>query len=382
MTIRRFFTFYLGLGLLSMVLFSCSKNMSSDTPLNPVYYPSIIISSDNQFVYSFDLTTGVKHWEYNVNDDVFASPLLYNGMVYIPALNGIVYKLDARSGKLVSKFILNNGAYQLMATPIAFNNLLFFGATNDSMYAVDTATNSIKWRFGTGNKIVSSPTISNGKLVFASYDGNVYCLDATSGLSVWTYTTANTDSFYSSPAVNGSFVFIGGLNKTMYELHMSDGSLVWKMSTQGSIQSSPTIFGGHCIFGCNDYRVYCLDSIKGKIIWADSTSDRVISSPVPDINNQTIVIGSDDGHVYSLNILNGTTKWSFTSPLNYMFESSPIVYNGIVYAGGFDKYLYALDPATGNIKWKQNINGVIRCSPVIDDLGTGSTNSGISGFTN
>ncbi len=168
----------------------------------------------------------------------------------------------------------------------------------------------------------------------------------------------------------------------MYELHMSDGSLVWKMSTQGAIQSSPTIFGGHCIFGCNDYRVYCLDSIKGKIIWADSTSDRVISSPIPDINNQTIIIGSDDGHVYSLNILNGTTKWSFTSPLNYMFESSPIVYNGIVYAGGFDKYLYALDPATGNIKWKQNINGVIRCSPVIDDLGTGSNNSGISGFTN
>jgi len=54
-----------------------------------------------------------------------------------------------------------------------------------------------------------------------------------------------------------------------------------------------------------------------------------------------------------------------------------------VYIGGYDKNFYAIDTATGDVKWKQNINGVIQASPLIDDLsGTNQINTAVSGYTN
>src|SRR5579885_216972 len=116
----------------AVAMASCNKKMSPDNPLPPVYYPSIFISSDNQFVYALDPNNGNKHWEYNVGDVVKASPLLYNEMLYVSTLNGIVYKLNAKSGALVTKF---NFPAKLIATPVVDNNLIYFGSTNDTLYA-------------------------------------------------------------------------------------------------------------------------------------------------------------------------------------------------------------------------------------------------------
>jgi outer membrane protein assembly factor BamB len=370
---------------INSLLSSCSKKMSSDDPLSPVYEPSVIISSDNQFVYSFNPYNGTKHWEYNVGDVVKASPLLYNGMLYISTLNGVIYKLNSKTGKLLSKFSLVGKAYHLEATPIADGNLIYFGATNDTLYAVDTGTGNIKWKYGTGDSIKSSPVIHKGQVIFASFDGKIYSLDDMTGVPKWIHVSNPLDIFYSSPAVNDSFVYIGGENGKMYQLRVSDGSLRWQFPSTGyigAIESSPIIFGGECIFGSNDYRLYCLDSQLGKKIWADSTGDRVLSSPFADPENQLIIVGSNDYNVYAFNIINGTNKWTFTSPGHYIFQSSPLVYGGLVFIGGYDKYLYALRSLTGEMVWKQNIGGVIQCSPVVDDLSGNSYNSSISGYSN
>ncbi len=367
------------------LLSSCSKKMSSDDPLPPVYEPSVIISSDNEFVYSFNPYTGYKHWEYNVGDVVKASPLLYNGMLYISTLNGVIYKLNSKTGTLVSKFSLLGKPYRLIATPIADGKLIYFGTTNDTLYAVDTGTGNISWKYGTKDSILSSPTVHKGYVIVASYDGKVYSLDEATGVPKWTFASNPKDAYYSSPAVNDSFVYIGGLNGIMYELRVSDGTLKWKFPATGNIgaiQSSPTVYGGNCIFGSNDYRVYCVDTQSGLPRWVDSTGDRVVSSPFADVNNQLVIVAGYDYNVYAYNILNGTVKWDFVSPVRALFQSSPIVYGGLVFIGGYDKYLYALDSYTGNVRWKQNINGLIECSPVIDDLSGTSYNSSISGYSN
>ena len=39
----------------------------------------------------------------------------------------------------------------------------------------------VKWKFATGNRIVSSPVIENRRIYFGSDDGNVYAIDAENG---------------------------------------------------------------------------------------------------------------------------------------------------------------------------------------------------------
>ncbi len=367
------------IGLLS----SCSKKMSTDEPLPPVYYPSVIISSDNQFVYSFDPYNGFKHWEYNVGDAVVASPMVYNEMVYISTLNGVIFKLNSKTGALVTKFSLTAHPYQLLATPIADGKLIYFGATNDTLYAVDTGTGSVSWKFRATDQIQSSPTIHNGQVIVASHDGKVYSMDEITGTLKWTFTS--TDSFYSSPAVTDSFVYIGGLAGTMYELRVSDGAIRWKYPATGNIgaiRSSPTIYGGNCIFGSNDYFVYCVDTQSGAARWIDSTHDRVIASPCADVNNQLVIAASYDYNVYAYNIINGSIKWVLPNPNGNIFKCSPLIYAGIVFIGDYQGYFYAIDSYTGEIRWRQNVGGVVECSPVIDNLTGISYNSSISGYSN
>jgi FOG: WD40-like repeat len=43
----------------------------------------------------------------------------------------------------------------------------------------------IKWKFPTGNRIVSSPVIQDKTLYFGGDDGNVYAVDAETGRQIW-----------------------------------------------------------------------------------------------------------------------------------------------------------------------------------------------------
>ena len=59
----------------------------------------------------------------------------------------------------------------------------------------------VKWKFATGNRIVSSPVIENKRIYFGSDDGNVYAIDAETGREIWKHSTKGPVP--STPAVAG-----------------------------------------------------------------------------------------------------------------------------------------------------------------------------------
>jgi len=390
--------FLFTIAVIALFYTSCNKTQSStDLPLPPIYTPSIIINSDNHIMYAFDLSGSNRNWKFDlpaynfVPNALFApSPLLYNEMLYVTFnYSDTIYKISSESGKLVKKLNITPYEYfSVVSTPIADGNLIYLATSNDTLYAIDTGSGATKWAFGTKGPIYSSPTIYNGYIYFGGSDGYVYCLDKTTGYPRWVYNAGTGKQFNSSPCIGDPYLYIGCTDSNMYCINDYSGGVVWTYKTQGAIYSSPTVSGGDCIFGSDDHNVYCLDTNShdtgSRLIWTYLTNDVVRSSPVRYQN--TVYVGSSDYNLYAINFI-GTyekttsTKWRFAT--NGVIKSSPIYYNGIVYIGSEDKYLYALDTAGGNIIWKTNINGLIECSPVIDNLGgnTTTTNSGISGYT-
>ena len=83
-------------------------------------------------------------------------------------------------------------------------------------------------------------------------------------------------------------VFVGSYDNSVYCLNETDGSFIWKYTTDDSIvQSSPAVADGKVYIGSADYNVYCLDAYDGHKIWNYTTSRRSDSPP-------TVV----DGKVY------------------------------------------------------------------------------------
>ncbi len=250
----------------------------------------------------------------------------------------------------------------------------------------------LKWKFPTGNRIVSSPVINNKKIYFGSDDGHIYAVDAESGRQLWKRATKGPVP--STPAVAGGIVYVTSYDGDVYALNAETGALKWKFATGGERRfeakglhgmqpknqtiadpfdvylSSPVVADGAVYFGSGDDNVYALDAATGHLRWKFKTGDVVHASPA--FVSGVIFVGSWDSYFYALDAKSGKEKWRFhggEDPLIHNqvgFQSSPAVVDGTVYTGCRDAQVYALDAATGKEKWRfDNALSWVNTSPAV-----------------
>jgi eukaryotic-like serine/threonine-protein kinase len=250
----------------------------------------------------------------------------------------------------------------------------------------------VKWKFATGNRIVSSPVIANKKIYFGSDDGNVYAIDAENGREIWKRSTRGPVS--STPAVAAGIVYLTSYDGNFYALNADTGALRWKFTTGGErrfeakglhgmqpknqtiadpfdiLLSSPVVADGAVYFGSGDGNLYALDAATGDLRWKFKTDDVVHASPA--FVNGVVFVGSWDSYFYAVDAKTGKEKWRFhggEDPLIHNqvgFQSSPAVIDGTVYTGCRDAQVYALDAATGKEKWRfDNALSWVNTSPAV-----------------
>lgn len=371
------------------VFTACVKSSTgTDNPLPTTYSPSIIMGSDNFSLIALDPTTGGKNWSFGLSGAVEASPIVYREKVYAAAINGdTIYKLDSRTGSLVAKFPIHNGAtWGIAATPIASGYMLYVAGMSDTLYAIDTGTGKVYWTYGADGALESSPTIFNGNIYFASMNGTVFCVNGMTGALVWKLPLGLNHAFFSSASVSYPYLFIGSLDSNLYSIYLDPpspptGLIRYTFKTGGPIYSSPTAFAGRVLVGSEDGNLYCIDTQTFVQDWKFMTSNYVNSSPVFSELQQVVYFADYNYNLYAVNIGDGSRKWVF--PSTGLINSSPVLYGSSIFIGSYDKNLYAIDTQYGAIKWHYNINGSIQItSPVIDDLSGSQINSGISGYSN
>ena len=237
----------------------------------------------------------------------------------------------------------------------------------------------VKWKFPTGDRIVSSPAINGKAIYFGGDDGNVYAVDAESGRQIWKRTTKGPVS--SSPAVAGGIVYVTSYDGKLYALNADTGAVQWKFATAGERRfeakglhgmqpknetiadpfdvflSSP-VAEGAVYFGSGDGNLYAVDAATGELRWSFKTGDVVHASPA--YADGAVFVGSWDSYFYAVKAATGKEKWRFHGGEDALihnqvgFQSSPAVVDGVVYTGCRDSNVYALDAATGKEKWRSN----------------------------
>lgn len=359
----------------SVILLSCEKEFSKDEPLPETFYPSLFISSQNEFLYALDPLTGKKRWEFYLGRRQFATPVVVQDFLILPTEDSL-FKLDAKRGTVIRRYHFDDAKLLgFYASPTSQGDVVYVPSVNDTIYALNVVEDRILWKFNAEEPIYSSPTLSNGQLFFANSEGKMYALDINTGAANWTHNLGSPT--LSSPAVSEPFVYIGCNNGRLYALRTQDGSERWSYQTGGMIHSSPIVYGGNVIFGSHDEYLYCIDSSAGEKRWRFRAQDRIVSTP--NAEHQVVYFGSHDHVFYAVNIIDGTMKWRYTT--GSIVTSSPLVKEDLVYFGSQDKFLYALD-TSGIEVWKHNIEGQIETSPLVWDLSHGyyPSSSGLSKY--
>ena len=238
----------------------------------------------------------------------------------------------------------------------------------------------VKWKFPTGDRVVSSPVWQANIIYFGGDDGNVYAVEAETGKQIWKHATGGPVPC--TPAVSEETVYVTSYDGKLHALNAKTGGTRWKFATAGERRfeakgihgllpkdqtmadqfdvflSSPVVALGNVYFGSGDGNVYAVDARTGELRWKFKTNDVVHSSPA--FADDTLYFGSWDSYFYAVDAKTGKEKWRFHGGEDNLihnqvgFQSSPAVVNGIVYTGCRDSNLYALDAATGKEKWKFN----------------------------
>jgi len=130
-------------------------------------------------------------WKYDTGADITSSPAVANGIVYIGVNDGNLYALDATTGDIKWKYLIDNGDFlknQLMiwpGPPAVVNGIVYAGGMRSPgessevdylVYALDATTGGLKWKYKTKNRLDSSLAVVNGIVYVGCYGGYGYAL--------------------------------------------------------------------------------------------------------------------------------------------------------------------------------------------------------------
>ena len=125
-------------------------------------------------------------WTFQSDDMIESTAAVADGTVYVGALDGILYAIDAQTGEKRWTYQANSS---IKASPAIHDGVIYFGDGDGVFHAVDINTHKTKWQFSTEGEIISSANFAGDRVLFGSYDGFLYCLNRDNGELVWKFET-------------------------------------------------------------------------------------------------------------------------------------------------------------------------------------------------
>lgn len=222
-----------------------AKYSQEATPLveNGIMY----VPTGNDDVFALDAATGVQLWAYKSGLNQKVSTVccgwdnrgvaLGGGRVYVAQLDGVMVALDQKTGQVVwrSQVVPWQQGYGMTAAPRYYNGVVYTGMTGAEfgvrgrLTALDAATGKILWRFYT----TAGPGQVGGDTWPANSDAYLH-----GGASIWNtpaidpqlgliyFSTGNAGPDYDGTVRPGNNLF----SSSIVALHM-DGTLAWYYQT-------------------------------------------------------------------------------------------------------------------------------------------------------
>jgi outer membrane protein assembly factor BamB len=314
---------------------------------------------------------GEEVWVFRDHDfrsgNFSSSPAVIGNRVYIGSaqadvfsMGGAVYCLDTASGEMIWRYQTKR---EIFSSPAVVDGKVYIGEglhsdVDSELYCLDAATGSLLWSFQTTSHVESSPTVVDGRVFFGGGANGVYCADAKTGEQIW----VSSGLYVSvSPAVYDGNVYVGtGYGETgIYCLDADTGEQKWKLPMDYPVWSSPSLSSGRAYFGVgngnflesdeNPYgKVVCVDTNTSEIIWEYEVGDSVLTAVA--FSDGRVYFGSRDGNVYCLDADSGELEWEWATEAPVV--SSPAVAGEYVYFGSDNGIIYCLGKSNGQLGWE------------------------------
>ena len=294
------------------------------------------VGSQSGDLLAVSLSSGEEIWRYRAAEFGIgeSSPCVGHGLAYIGDLDGVLHAVDVRTGKAVWTFATEG---EIKSSPVLVGNRVLVGSYDSHLYALEADTGLLLWKVMTEGYVHSTPSVADGMAYISGCDEIFRAIRVKDGREM--YQVPSIAYTGASPALAGDAAYFGTFSNQVVSVSMTEQKVLWRYESKESqfpFYSSAAVVGGRVVLGGRDRKVHCLEAATGESLWTFATRARVDSSPVA--VGGRIYVGSNDGRFYVLNLKDGKKVWEFNAgaPLS----ASPAVAGGKIVIGSQDGQLF------------------------------------------
>jgi outer membrane protein assembly factor BamB len=302
------------------------------------------------------------------NGYMYTNPIVKDNTIIVCGADNTIYSIDIESGGKNWEF--QTGGDYFTSTPMIYNDIVYIGGLDNYLYALDFKTGIELWKYDVGEPIYNDIIIENN-IAVVNFGDKLIAIDTSTRMQIWENISDEPDSGYSSDnetcAIHNNTIFVNG-GSYLYAFDLNSGQEKWKYKREATGDcSSPMIVNDMVIYGDEHY-IFALDENTGIFKWKVNFGLNAFYYGTPSVSNNILTIGAfsqnKDSHVICAVDLNNLKEvWETKSKGSA--DSSFSIADNIVFEGSMDGYLYAFDLFTGLQKWGYKTGSYDLTSPAI-----------------
>jgi outer membrane protein assembly factor BamB len=190
----------------------------------------VVIGTDGAMghVYAFEKSTGRVRWKYRVAESGVASDVLRLGRsVYAVTLGDELLCLDLETGK--PNWTFHSGShskdFHWTSTPAAATERIYFGGLDGIIYALDAQSGRLTWKKELGGRVSTSLAVRGHDLYVGTAKRHIYRLDTDSGNVLSDFATEAEPNRHLMLAEDSLVAFLG--DEVLASLDLSLKKVRW-----------------------------------------------------------------------------------------------------------------------------------------------------------
>jgi outer membrane protein assembly factor BamB len=333
---------------------------------------------------------GTQLWSFETNGTV-SSVAVSDGVAYVGTLQRAVYALDALTGKLLWRHLMDSGqtyylapAGDVVVAANGYNGVEPSGFIG-GVYGLDAATGKLLWnteaQYADG-LAVSGDVVYAATPVKSNTTGGLTALSTTTGDVLWTFDFPTSVDVQTGVVASDGMVFTTTTRGEIWALSADSGTVVWHQADPAiTFKSSPQVAGGVLYASTGqdtqdngNPSVYAMEAHTGHVLWQHSVGAGfnafIGTNGVDDqifvaLNHVAAAKIKGTSELIALNADTGQQLWQI--PMNtLLYEVTPTTGN-VVYTGSTNGLLDAWQAGTGNHLWSYRAPGAVNSIVAVND---------------
>lgn len=269
----------------------------------------VLIGTDTRIghVYAFEKESGTMRWKYRVPGSGASTDILRTGSKIYTVVDGDeLICLDLFTGRLLWSFkdSLYRETHLLFTQSAALaNGRVFLGTNRGLVFALDAESGKLIWKTAVSGRISTSVVARRGEIFFGTGDSFLFRLSQEAGEIKTSYFTAVTPVGRPTLAGSGFYVFLNsmggaGLGEQLLAVDLNFENELWHHESNTIWSATKShIFNHLLLTGFENGRIVAYDLNNGDQVWEINLKGEVRS-----LNNEgnVIYVGTVPGVVYAV----------------------------------------------------------------------------------